>query len=174
MGDPKDLYLKKTSAILKMYNGTTMTHLGKCTLKCAKSEMSRDADFFYNWWGCQASIGCWDISGTQLNQGYGKWHIRFRTVNAVNDKALTAHIVLARDQILKEYSDGFEGLGYNTIQYNTIQYNTMQILLSTPREGFSETSINRTSNQKKKRKKKYHKLIINKLLRNCLHINFWH
>ena len=46
MGDPKDLYLKKTSAILKMYNGTTVTPLGKCTLKCAKGEMSRDADFF--------------------------------------------------------------------------------------------------------------------------------
>ena len=45
MGDPKDLYLKKTSAILKMDNGTTMTPLGKCTLKCAKGEMSRDADF---------------------------------------------------------------------------------------------------------------------------------
>lgn len=46
MGNPKDLYLKKTSAILKMYNGTTMTPLGKCTLKCVKGEMSRDADFF--------------------------------------------------------------------------------------------------------------------------------
>ena len=46
MGDPKDLYLKKTSAILKIYNGTTMTPLGKCILKRAKGEMSRDADFF--------------------------------------------------------------------------------------------------------------------------------
>ena len=46
MGDPKDLYLRKTSATLKMYNGTTMTPLGKCTLKCAKGEMSTDADFF--------------------------------------------------------------------------------------------------------------------------------
>ena len=50
-----------------------------------------------------------------------------------------------------------------------LQYNTIQILLSTPHEGFSETSINSTGNQKKK--KKYHKLIINKLLRNYLHIN---
>ena len=48
-----------------------------------------------------------------------------------------------------------------------LQYNTIQILLSTPHEGFSETSINSTGNQKKK----YHKLIINKLLRNYLHIN---
>ena len=31
-----------------------------------------------------------------------------------------------------------------------LQYNTIQILLSTPHEGFSETSINSTGNQKKK------------------------
>ena len=33
------------------------------------------------------------------------------TVNAVNDKVQTAHIVLTRDPILKEYSDVFERLG---------------------------------------------------------------
>ena len=55
-----------------MYNGTTMTPLGKCTLECAKGKMSRDADFF-----------------------------------KVNDKVQTAHIVLTRDQILKECSDVF-------------------------------------------------------------------
>ena len=53
--------------------------------------------------------------------------------------------------------------------------------MSTPHGGFSEASINSTGNQKnknknknktKKRKDKYHKLIINKLLRNYLHINF--
>ena len=27
-------------------DGTTMTPLGKCTLKCAKGEMSRDTEFF--------------------------------------------------------------------------------------------------------------------------------
>ena len=32
------------------------------------------------------------------------------TVNAVNDNVQTAHIVLTRDPILKEYSDVFEGL----------------------------------------------------------------
>jgi len=32
------------------------------------------------------------------------------TVNSVNDKFQTANIVLTRDQILKEYSDVFEGL----------------------------------------------------------------
>ena len=34
------------------------------------------------------------------------------TVNGVNDKVQTAHIVLTRDQILKEYSEVFEGLGF--------------------------------------------------------------
>ena len=32
------------------------------------------------------------------------------TVNSVNDNFQTAHIVLTRDQILKEYSDVFAGL----------------------------------------------------------------
>ena len=54
----------------------------------------------------------------------------------------------------------------------------MQILMSTQHGGFSEASINSTGNQKnkkqktKKRKDKYRRLIINKLLRNYLHINF--
>ena len=34
-----------------------------------------------------------------------------KTVNSVNDKFQTTHIVLTRDQILKGYSDVFEGLG---------------------------------------------------------------
>ena len=29
-----------------MYNGTTINAVGKCTLKCAKGEMSRDTNFF--------------------------------------------------------------------------------------------------------------------------------
>ena len=44
--DPTDLYLKKTSATLKMYNGSTMYPLGKCTLRCTKGEVSNDVDFF--------------------------------------------------------------------------------------------------------------------------------
>ena len=34
--DPTDLYLKKTSATLKMYNECTMYPLGKCTLRCSR------------------------------------------------------------------------------------------------------------------------------------------
>ena len=54
-------------------------------------------------------------------------------------------------------------------QYNT----TIQILLSTPHGGFSETSINivQVIKNNNNNKKEYHKLIINKLLRNYLHIN---
>ena len=44
--DSKDLYLKKTSATLKIYNGCTMYPLVKCTLKCTKGEVSKDVDFF--------------------------------------------------------------------------------------------------------------------------------
>ena len=44
--DPTDLYLKKTSTTLKMYNGSTMYPLGKCTFRCTKGEVSNDVDFF--------------------------------------------------------------------------------------------------------------------------------
>ena len=117
MGDPKDLYLKKTSAILKMYNGTTMTPLGKCTLKCAKSEMSREQIFFISDEDVRHLLGAETCQELNLITVMATDISDSETVNAVNDKALTAHIVLTRDQILKEYSDGFEGLGYNTIQY---------------------------------------------------------
>lgn len=46
MGNPKDLYLKKTSATLKMYNGSVMYPRGKCTLNCTKGEVSKDINFF--------------------------------------------------------------------------------------------------------------------------------
>ena len=110
MGDPKDLYLKKTSAILKMYNGTTVTPLGKCTLKCAKGEMSRDADFFITDEDVRPLLGAETCQELNLIKVMASDISESETVNAVNDKVQTAHIVLTRDQILKEYSDIFERL----------------------------------------------------------------
>ena len=110
MGDPKDLYLKKTSAILKMYNGTTVTPLGKCTLKCAKGEMSRDADFFIIDEDVRPLLGAETCQELNLIKVMASDISESETVNAVNDKVQTAHIVLTRDQILKEYSDIFERL----------------------------------------------------------------
>lgn len=46
MGNPQDLYFKRRSATLKMYNGSTMSPLGKCTLRCTKGEVRKDVDFF--------------------------------------------------------------------------------------------------------------------------------
>ena len=40
MGNPQDLYFKRISATLKMYNGSTMSPLGRCTLRCTKGEVS--------------------------------------------------------------------------------------------------------------------------------------
>ncbi|CAH3018221.1 unnamed protein product [Porites evermanni] len=102
MGDPKDLYLKKTSAILKMYNGTTMTPLGKCTLKCAKGEMSRDADFFIINEDVRPLLGAETCQELNLIKVMASDISESETVNAVNDKVQTAHIVLTRDQILKD------------------------------------------------------------------------
>ena len=111
MGDPKDLYLKKASAILKMYNGTTMTPLGKCTLKCAKGKMSTNADFFITDEDVRRLLGAEICQELNLIKVMASDISESETVDAVNDKVQTAHIVLARDQILKECSDVFEGLG---------------------------------------------------------------
>lgn len=46
LDNPEDLYLKKTSPTLKMYNGSAMYPLGKCTLRCTKNEISKDIAFF--------------------------------------------------------------------------------------------------------------------------------
>jgi len=44
--DPTDLYLKKTSARLNIYYGSTMYPLRKCSLICTEGEVSNDVDFF--------------------------------------------------------------------------------------------------------------------------------
>ena len=98
MGDPKDLYLRKTSAILKMYNGTTVTPLGKCTLKCAKGEMSRDADFFITDEDVRLLLGAETCQELNLIKVMASDISESETVNAVHDKVQTAHIVLTRDQ----------------------------------------------------------------------------
>ena len=56
------------------------------------------------------------------------------TVNAVNDKVQTAHIVLTRDQILKEYSDVFEGLGCMDGPYHMELDETVKPVVHPPRK----------------------------------------
>lgn len=96
--NPKVLYLKKTSATLKMYNGSTMYPLGKCTLGCTKREVSKDVDFFIK-------IMVSDIANSE-------------TVSSVNDKLQAPCGVLSKEWILKEYRDVFEGLGCLDGQYH--------------------------------------------------------
>lgn len=83
-GNPKDLYLKKTSAILKMYNGTTMTPLGKCTPKCVKGEMSRDADFFITDEDVRPPLGAETCQELNLIRVMTSDISEPETVNAVN------------------------------------------------------------------------------------------
>ena len=134
MGDPKDLYLKKTSAILKMYNGTTVTPLGKCTLKCAKGEMSRDADFFIIDEDVRPLLGAETCQELNLIKVMASDISESETVNAVNDNVQTAHIVLTRDQILKEYSDVFEGLGCMDGPYHMELDETVKSVVHPPRK----------------------------------------
>ena len=55
-------------------------------------------------------------------------------MNAVNDKVQTAHTVLTRDQILKEYSDVFEGLGCMDGPYHMELDETVKPVVHPPRK----------------------------------------
>ena len=109
MENPKDLYLKKTSATLKMYNGTTMSPLGKSTLTCAKGEISKDVDFFIIDQDVRPLLGAETCQELNLIKVMVDDILDPETVNSVNDKPQTS--VLTKDRILKDYSDVFEGLG---------------------------------------------------------------
>ena len=124
MGDPKDLYLKKTSAIL------TLTR----TLKCAKGEMSRDTDFFIIDEDVRPLLGAETCQELNLIKVMASDISESETVNAVNDNVQTAHIVLTRDQILKEYSDVFEGLGCMDGPYHMELDETVKSVVHPPRK----------------------------------------
>ena len=109
MENPKDLYLKKTSATLKMYNGTTMSPMGKSTLTCAKGEISKDVDFFIIDQDVRPLLGAETCQELNLIKVMVDDILDPETVNSVNDKPQTS--VLTKDRILKDYSDVFEGLG---------------------------------------------------------------
>ena len=109
MENPKDLYLKKTSATLKMYIGTTMSPLGKSTLTCAKGEISKDVDFFIVDQDVRPLLGAETCQELNLIKVMVDDILDPETVNSVNDKPQTS--VLTKDRILKDYIDVFEGLG---------------------------------------------------------------
>ena len=52
---------------LSLHLESSLSNVPKVEMRCR---------FLYNSWEFQASIGCWNIAGTELNQGYGKWHFR--------------------------------------------------------------------------------------------------
>ena len=97
MENPKDLYLKKTSATLKMYNGTTMSPLGKSTLTCAKGEISKDVDFFIVDQDVRPLLGAETCQELNLIKVMVDDILDPETVNSVNDKPQTS--VLTKDQI---------------------------------------------------------------------------
>ena len=72
--------------------------------------MSRDADFFIIGKDFRPLLGAETCQELNLIKVMTSDISESGTVNSVNDKFQTAHIVLTRDQILKEYSDVFEGL----------------------------------------------------------------
>ena len=111
-----------------------MTPLGKCTLKCVKGEMSRDADFFITDEDVRPLLGAETCQELNLIRVMTSDISEPETVNAVNDKVQTAHTVLTRDQILKEYSDVFEGLGCMDGPYHMELDETVKPVVHPPRK----------------------------------------
>ena len=132
--DPTDLYLKKTSATLKMCHGSTMYPLGKCTLRCTKGEVSNDVDFFVVYKNVRPLLGaqtCQELNFIKVMVSDGTCP---ETVRSVNDHLQTSPSVLSEEWILKEYSDVFEGLGCMGGLYQMEVDETVRPVLHPPRK----------------------------------------
>ena len=92
-----------------MYNGTTMSPLGKSIFTCAKGEISKDVDFFIVDLDVRPLLGAETCQELNLIKVMVYDMLDPETVNSVNDKPQTN--VLTKDRILKDFSDVFEGLG---------------------------------------------------------------
>ena len=111
MGNPQDLYLKRTQPTIKMYNGSTMSPVGKFTLRCTKGEMTKDVDLFIVDDDVRPLLGaetCQELNfiKVMVNE-IANSHI----MNSVNDKFQLKYGALTEERILKEYSDVFEDIG---------------------------------------------------------------
>ena len=132
--DLTDLYLKKTSATLKMYNGSTMYPLGKCTLRCTKGEVSNDVDFFVVDKNVRPLLGaqtCQELNFIKVMVSDGTCP---ETVRSVNDHLQTSPSVLSEEWILKEYCDVFEGLGCMDGLYHMEVDETVRPVVHPPRK----------------------------------------
>ena len=111
MGNPQDLYFKRRSATLKMYNGSTMSPLGKCTLRCTKGEVRKDVDFVIVDEDVRPLLGAETCQELNFIKVMVNDIPNSETVNSVNVKCQPKHGVLTEEQILKDYRDVFERLG---------------------------------------------------------------
>ena len=85
-------------------------HLESAFSNVPKGEMSSDADFFIIDKDFRPLLGAETCQELNLIKVMASDISESETVNSINDKFQTAHFVLTRDQIFKEYSDVFEGL----------------------------------------------------------------
>ena len=95
--NPKDVYLKKTSATLNMYNGSTMYPLGKCTLRCTKGEVSKDVDFVVVDKDVRPLLGAQTCQEVTFIKVMGHDFSNSETVSSVNDKLQTPPSVLSKE-----------------------------------------------------------------------------
>ena len=111
LGNPQDLYLKRTQTTIKMYNGSTVSPVGKSTLRCTKGEMNKDVDFFTVDDDVRPLLGAETCQELNFIKVMVNDIANSHTVNSVDDKCQPKHGALTEERILKEYCDVFEGIG---------------------------------------------------------------
>ena len=128
MGNASELTLRKTSATLKMYNGTVMNPLGKCTLMCSNGKVSEKLDFFVVQENVKPLLGAESCQKLE----FIKVMVNDKqTVNTVNKQPTNP---LTKEQILEDYSDVFEGLGCMDGLYHIDVDKTVKPVVHPPRK----------------------------------------
>ena len=98
MGNPQNLYLKRTQATLKMYNGSTMSPVGKSTLRCTKGEMTKDVDFFIGDDEVRPLLGAETCQELNFIKVMVNDVANAHTVNSVNDECQPEHGALKKSE----------------------------------------------------------------------------
>ena len=132
--DPKDSYLKKTSAASKMYKGSNIYPFGKCTLRCIKGEVSKDVHLFDVDKHVRPLLGAQTCQELYFIKVMVSDSTCPETVRSVNDQLQTSPSVLNKEWILKEYSDVFEGLGCMDRLYHMEVDETVRPVVHPPRK----------------------------------------
>ena len=107
-GYPRPGTLKSSGTVLKAYGGTTIPHLGVCTIDCSFGDQLYKARFFVTDTARPALFGLPLIQGLNL---FGTRDLR--DINAVTDSSCKsdAKPPINKETLLAEFPECFDGIG---------------------------------------------------------------